>query len=99
MKTKQKLIDEVMDYFDFSKVLETVRALNWIWVDAEDGIPQEHELRLEARRLMNEVYGYTEKYGVKCRMGTGGFYATYDPECPYMGLEFCVAIWEAGGEV
>ena len=29
---EQEAIDNIMDYFDFNKVLKTMIALNWKWV-------------------------------------------------------------------
>jgi hypothetical protein len=97
MKTKQEHIDEVMDQFDFGRVAKAMKSLDWKWVLAEEGVPQEWELRREARRLLDHVYdnGNYSKEGTYMT-GTGGFEATYSKEYDNLGLKFIVASWETG---
>ena len=66
---EQELIDNIMDNFDFRKVHQAMKALNWKW-DRIDEIPEEHELRKAARAVLRGAiaYGFT---------GTGGFNARY----------------------
>jgi hypothetical protein len=62
-------LDEIMDSFDFYKVHEIMSALKWTWVTTEKkGIPDDYELRQEARRLMKQAIN-----GENC--ATGGFRA------------------------
>ena len=50
------MIDEIMDNFDFSKVLKTMRLLEWsLMLDTGYGIPEyESSLRTLARKLILE---------------------------------------------
>lgn len=66
-------IDDVMDTFDFKRVHDVMKLLNWKWVSAESGlgVPSEYELRKKARMLMER--SANERSGI----GTGGFYAEY----------------------
>jgi len=64
-------IDEVMDMFDFARVLQIFRALKWHWGYGEDAhIPEEHELRDTARGLLKKLK--KEKLAL---ISSGGFTA------------------------
>ena len=49
-----KMIDEIMDEFNFAQVLKTMEALNWKWATAKRGysIPDMDDLRAAAERLL-----------------------------------------------
>ena len=61
-------MDEIMDSFDFYQVQKMMSATDWIWASSEEGIPDQYELRKEARRLMKQAIA-----GEDC--ATGGFRA------------------------
>lgn len=67
----QEQMDEIMDSFEFDKVLSVMQHLNWEWESCK-GVPDEYEIRKAARRVM--------KYAIDCNgsTGTGGFHATVD---------------------
>ena len=87
-KKQQKAIDKIMDWFDFSKVHQTMVALNWKWVSAEDGIPTEPEIRETARRLMEDAIKD------KISIATGGFRVHYDKKDDFISLSFVISEWE-----
>jgi len=91
----QTRIDEIMDWFDFGKVSKVMEALEWFWVDSHEvEIPDEPMLREAARGLLWKAYSYG-RYSDTCyTVGTGGFYATYDPLGDWFRLTFEVARWE-----
>jgi hypothetical protein len=66
----QEQMDEIMDSFEFDKVLSVMQHLNWEWMDY--GVPDEYEIRQSARRTM--------KSAIECNgtSGTGGFTAIVD---------------------
>lgn len=66
----QQQIDDIMDSFEFDKVVKMMQATNWIWSDI-GGVPEEQELRLEARKWL-------KKAAVEGVAGTGGFRAWMD---------------------
>lgn len=99
MKTKQEHIDDVMDQFNFGKVVEVMLALDWRWVDANFGVPEEGELRKTARYLLSQVYDYTLNEGDGddyFTIATGGFEASYYPKLDKLELKFVVASWDTG---
>jgi hypothetical protein len=61
-------LDEIMDSFDFDQVQKMMSAADWIWARSENGVPDQYELRQEARRLMKQAIN-----GEYC--ATGGFRA------------------------
>lgn len=66
----QKQIDEIMDSFEFDRVLKIMKALQWMWGFGEsEHYPDEWELRKSARERLREAaknHGSSE---------TGGFLA------------------------
>ena len=95
----QCMIDEVMDYFDFSKTHKTMVALNWK-LHTENGyeIPDEHELRVDARRLLMDCIDNSENNKEDYNtVATGPFKVTclrYDGKLTKLELEFVVTSWE-----
>lgn len=84
--TANDKIDEIMDWFDFSKVAKVMEAVDWKWW-SEEGIevPCEGKLRKEARRLLKRAI---KERGI---IGTGGFEASYiDGD---LELKFIVSSW------
>ena len=89
---EQEAIDNIMDYFNFDKVLKTMIALDWKWVKEDHKslkdleIPSIERIRREARRLLIraiEIKDYTSG---------GGFEAEYDDGNLY--LRFVVEEWD-----
>lgn len=60
-------MDEIMDSFEFDKVLSVMQHLDWEWRDS--GVPDEYEIRQSARRTMRSA--------IECdgTSSTGGFTA------------------------
>ena len=97
----QEFIDEIMDYFEFSKVQRTMEFLKWKIVN-EDGnleIPDESELRRDARQqiyrlidsmkdVSDDVY-YSHCGPFKVRI------VKEDNEVTSINLDFVVTYWEA----
>ena len=85
-------IGKVMDYFDFSRVHKVMTALEWKWSTLDDGprVPDEVEIRTEARRLL------TQAVKEKMSIATGGFYAMYhnNEDVEWIDLKFVVENWD-----
>ena len=89
---EQEAIDNIMDYFDFDKVLKTMIALDWKWIKEDHKslndleIPSIERIRKTARKALIraiEIKGY---------LSSGGFEAEYDDGNLY--LRFVVAEWD-----
>lgn len=89
---EQEAVDNIMDYFDFDKVLKTMIALDWKWVKedhksiADLEIPSIERIRKTARRLLIRAIE------IKDSTSTGGFQAEYDDGTLY--LRFVVEEWD-----
>ena len=85
----QEQIDNIMDNFDFSRVLKAMRALNWEWGSCgTEHEPDETELRREARRLLK--FAWEHATNVAC----GGFWAYFSDGI--LQLHFTIA--DFGGD-
>ena len=66
----EEQIDDIMDSFEFDKVHEVMRFLNWEWgMDENKRVPEVYELRKKAREYLR----YVAKHGGTT--GSGGFIA------------------------
>ena len=94
MKTKQAMIEDMMDCFDFRRVHQCMEALEWGWHTLNYRVPEEWEIRKSARKLMlsaPETFNH-EEYGT----GTGGLHirAFYENRnLVSMDLLFVVSEW------
>ena len=89
---EQEAIDNIMDYFDFDKVLKTMIALDWKWVkeDRESiddlEIPSIERIRKTARKALMRAIE------IKDSTSTGGFQAEYNDGS--LSLKFVVEQWD-----
>jgi len=99
-KTTQDRIDEIMDNFDFAKVVKAMEALDWNWATAhaDDGIPSEYEARAFARNLLKQAAARIVSKEDNCYyLGCGGFVVRkyYDGG---LELEFVLTSWSSPSE-
>jgi hypothetical protein len=85
-------IENILDEYNFHAVQKAMEALEWVWSDAEEGIPSIAELRRQARGLLEDVYRYEDSACIT--MGRGGFEANRLMEVgslnKYLSLKFVV---------
>ena len=92
--TKSKMVEDMMDCFDFRRVHQCMTALEWGWFTLGGRVPEEWEIRKSARKLIlsvPETYNH-EEYGT----GTGGLHvrAFYENGILIsMDLLFVVSEW------
>lgn len=70
---KHKMIESVLDNFDFVKVHKAMKAVNWTWAHC-DGVPSIRALMVKAEFLLSEVLANEEMHSIS----TGGLTAEYD---------------------
>lgn len=87
----QDHIDEVMDWFDFSRVAKVMECLDWRWPLRIEGVPSEPAIRAFVRNGMKEAY--TRGHYI-----TGGFDIRYDKEEDYFSIQFIATSWETNME-
>lgn len=87
----EKMVDEVMDGFDFVKVHNVIKFLDWKWdLGGWMDVPSIYLLAATARSLLTTAAAHLgEEYFC---VGTGGFTASVECETELM-LRFHVAEW------
>lgn len=80
-KPKQDIdsqIKDILNNFDFERVHEVMKLLNWQWYSSntEDKVPSYGELVMQAQSLLQQaVKGLSKEQGNYFSTGTGGFNA------------------------
>lgn len=93
MKTKQEHIDDIMDNFDFRRMLKMMHAVGWTW-GAPAMIPDESDLRSNARKKLSEAWDKCESGS--CSLSSGGIeaIARIDESGKWLELRFDAVSWE-----
>lgn len=104
LEEQLKLVDDIMDNFDFHKVYKVMKMLKWTWAFSENGVPEEYELRKRARaelnRVLAEVIGGYNEFQTSC----GGFEAHAkrwpaekegEKPCVQLTLKFVLTEWDS----
>jgi hypothetical protein len=89
-QNEEQIIEDILDEFDFAKAQEVMECLQWVWHDAEHGVPTIGQMRKQARYLMKSCIGHHT-----FTTATGGLHVhkeTYS-EKPYYRLQFVVTEW------
>jgi hypothetical protein len=102
-----KMIDEIMDEFNFAAVHKTMVALDWKWaVTSNNKVPTMDELRTEAERLLRDAADVRldmfkeEPWESPIFCNTGGFSAAAwcnedKTKIIRLDLDFIVSSWSA----
>ena len=99
MKRKREdVVNEVMDHFDYEKVLKAMDALDWKWVSVDT--MHVSDLRRGSRRLLNQAFLEWEDTKEDQNIATGGFVAkmkSYEEDFndAKLSLAFQVSEWDA----
>lgn len=103
---KEKMIDEVIDNFDFVKCREVMYHLKWVWAGV--GIPSISRLKTSAReRLETAIKGALNRKDILPLHSTyysssGGLKATASRNryghLSKIGLEFVLTEWDSDGD-
>lgn len=93
----REAIDEILDCFDFHKVEQVVKHLEWKWHSC-GGVPERWDLRRSARNSLEMVVTVLNTSTTEYETGTGGFIAEgrlYPGDTKkYLKLSFVVADWD-----
>jgi hypothetical protein len=77
------MIDITMSEFNFERVVIAMNALNWNYpkgiIEGSDSFPPitVRDVRITARKLLEEVVDHVRKTGIDIEISTGGFSASY----------------------
>lgn len=99
-----KMVNDILEEFDFQKVQLVMHYLNWQWSDKQ--VPSISDLKETAERLLRNAADLrlgeyeSEHWEVAIMSGTGGFQATaYCDETKtkiiMLDLKFVIAEWDA----
>lgn len=107
-RKKYDMINEVLAHFDFEKVNQTMKALNWTWWDKAKGVPTIQQLKESAEHHMNSAIEQVlseknkESHDVAFMSASGGFKAmawkTKKGKLAKVQLEFIVSEWDTENE-
>ena len=88
-------VEDILDEFNFQRVQDTMKALNWKYFDSPDAYPSIGELRKKARGLLK--YAYEAVPSPEYFTGSGGFEVTRymypGDSTKYLMLKFVVSTW------
>ncbi len=97
---KDKLIEGILDNFDFDKVRRVMEFLNWTWatLPEPDTVPSTYQLIKSAKKRLEQAYEYAMDNKRDGYSHSGGFkaFAEYNEttsEVDYFELEFIVSSW------
>lgn len=100
---QQQAIDEIMDVFDFERVHQVMKFLNWKWFDSGSvqgaldfeslpmSVPEISEVRQRARKIIRRTIEESNERGGPGYIETCGFCCRVDDET--VDLKFIVADW------
>jgi hypothetical protein len=99
MKSKEALINEIVENFDWEKTHNTMSLLQWRWVstDTEDGVPTIGNLIITAMKLLQDAYDGAMEENETYQAGTGGFEAVAHVdkgEFWNLELRFVLSSWD-----
>lgn len=82
--TTWNMINDIMDKFQFENVHKAMQAVNWCWHGG--GVPELHEIKNAARRLLKEAAfsptGYCASGGFRAeRKESGDMYLLFYIDC------------------
>lgn len=90
----QQHLDNIIDWFDFEKVNEVMKALDWSWVG--EGIPEPYRLKGQIRELFWDCFK-SEKQDL-VTISCGGFWVSLDKEQDFADCKFVVSDWQSSSE-
>ena len=93
----KKIIEGILENFNFEKVRKTMEFLNWTYYDSEE-IPTTYKLIKSAEKRLKEVYEGATQNKEDYYSNSGGFkaFAEYNKETgivDFLQLEFVLTEW------
>lgn len=91
---RQKLIDEVIDWFDFDKVAKVMLFLDWKW-KYDPNPPDIQELRDYVRKALRDTFDRYISTGIQSYHNSGGFEITCmgDDTQIWFDVKFTITEW------
>lgn len=92
---KEKLIESILENFDFEKVRKVMDFLNWTWVDNE--VPSTYKLINSAKKRLEEAYDASIRENQNYFINSGGLKASAiweEGQVIFLELEFVLTSWD-----
>jgi len=102
--TQQEMIDQIIENFDFDKVVKVMYDLNWRWAGSKDTPTRKELVQCATRNLHSAIEqatdpDNTEHADIGWISGSGGFQAqawrTKKWNLAKLKLEFVISEWES----
>ena len=99
MNTREQLISDIVENFDWERTHKAMSLLKWQWSDTitEDGVPTIGNLMVTAMKLLQDAYDGAMKEKETYYSCTGGFEAVAHVdkgELYNLELQFVLASWD-----
>ena len=100
---KEKLIEDILENFDFDKVKKTMNFLGWTWAKLQD-VPTTYQIMKSARERLEGAYNNAMKNKKDSCLSSGGLraFAEYNKKSKvvdFLQLDFVLTSWESQIEV
>lgn len=91
-ENRQKVINHIIDKFDFDKVHRIMTIMDWQWnIDNDYYIPSADEIKSRAIELLNNTYSdILMDNDLWYDDGSGGLEVLYDPTEDFLELKFVI---------
>ena len=102
LKGEQKMVDEIIEHFNFQRCHKVMKHLKWSW--ALTGVPSIEELKESAIERLERAIEYAKSKEVKesCYVSSGGLKATAHKNryghVVMLQLEFVLSEWDSDGD-
>lgn len=98
METNEDLFEEMIYKFNFYKVREVMRFLDWKWWTNPDDIPTVTEMKEKVYDLYISAKNFSSATGTSSTAESGGFVVTVNRRNKTAILRFCIEESDAGFE-
>ena len=82
-----KIVDEILASFNFDRVHTAMKALDWVWWNAIDEVPNIDELKETAKELLQDCAEHMDSKK-DYSSSTGGFVAAWNNKLKEIELSF-----------
>lgn len=98
LETDDEVFNEMVSQFNFYKVREVIRFLDWKWWTNPDDVPTVTEMKNAVYSLYQSAKNSSPIVGATSTVESGGFVVTVDRRNKTAILRFCIEESDAGFE-
>lgn len=97
-ETEDEVFNEMIYKFNFYKVREVMRFLDWRWYTDPYDVPSVAQMKKSVYNLYRSAKNTSESHGKPITTDSGGFSVTVDQKNNTAILRFCIEESDAGFE-